>query len=230
MWTNFSTWQIFLHGHLTRQSAIRSSGAGKVVFEKWFPIKRYMCSTSCQNWSSFIIKETSSAIISVQPLNNHNSHAVSSRLVKIDKSQKCNIWNQFGRKIANGFKKWSRWEKTRPKGQRQSWDIMGKSPTKQYFLCLQNCAINWAKFGYKMSIIDSPCFTFPHAFCLCVVLISIARCSNRTSLLSRIQSSPSSPIQSTYSFWTVKTVQNRSRQVKIVKGLWMGYQRVVRGL
>ena len=48
---------------------------------------------------------------------------------------------------------------------------MGKSPTKQYFLCLQNCAINWAKFGYKMSIIDSPCFTFPHAFCLCVVLI-----------------------------------------------------------
>ena len=43
---------------------------------------------------------------------------------------------------------------------------------------------------------------------LYIIIISIAR----TSLLCRIQSSPSSP---TYSFWTVKTVQNRSRQVRI---------------
>ena len=59
------------------------------------------------------------------------------------------------------------------------------------------------------------CFQLVHSHCL---VVSIARCSNRTRLLSRIQSSPvrpSNPIQSTYSFWTVKTVQNRSRQVRI---------------
>ena len=55
-----------------------------------------------------------------------------------------------------------------------------------------------------------------------VGVVSIARCSNRTSLLSRIH--PSIQSSPTYSFWTVKTVQNRSRQVRTGQGLSVCYQ------
>ena len=39
-----------------------------------------------------------------------------------------------------------------------------------------------------MSIIDSPCFTFPHAFCLCVVLIWVFICPHLSTTTYKLQS------------------------------------------
>ena len=39
-----------------------------------------------------------------------------------------------------------------------------------------------------MSIIDSPCFTFPHAFCLCVFLIWVFICPHLSTTTYKLQS------------------------------------------